>query len=80
MCSGDSTVQLKPCTKAYRSKQTLTTAVQSILIHLVPCVTAADEAPNGVITIVFTASISSVAFIDVCGALKFNIYAKSSLK
>ena len=45
---------------------TLTTAAHSISIQQVPCVTAADEAPNGVSTTVFTASICSVAFIDVC--------------
>ena len=45
--------------------KTLTTAVQSIFIQLVPTVTAADEAPNGVSTAVFTASISSFTFIDI---------------
>ena len=44
---------------------TLITAVQSICIQLVPCVTAADEASNGVSTTVFTATILNVAFIDV---------------
>ena len=42
-----------------------TMAVQFILIQLVPYVTAADEASNSVSTTVFTASICSVAFIDV---------------
>ena len=45
--------------------QTLTTAVQSISIQLVPCVTAAVETPNVVIATVFTTSICSVAFINV---------------
>ena len=35
----------------------LTIAIQSIFIQLVSCVTAAGEAPNGVSTTVFTASI-----------------------
>ena len=43
-----------------------TTAVQSIFIQLISCVTAADEAPNSVSTTLFTAAICSVAFIDVC--------------
>ena len=43
----------------------LTTAAHSISIQLVTSVTAADEAPNGVSTNVFTASICTVAFIDV---------------
>ena len=37
---------------------------------MVPCVTAAAEAPNGVGTTVFTAFFSSVAFIDVYGTTK----------
>ena len=35
----------------------LTTAIQFICIQLVPCVTAADETPISVSTIVLTASI-----------------------
>ena len=46
--------------------QALTTAVHSISVQLVPCDTAADEAPNGVSTSVFTASICNVAFIAIC--------------
>ena len=49
-----------------------TTAVQSIFIQLISCVTAADEAPNSVSTTVFTASISSATFIDVCGTRKIT--------
>ena len=45
----------------------LTIAIQSIFIQLVSCVTAAVETPNGVSTIVFTASICNVTFIDVYG-------------
>ena len=44
---------------------TLTCAVQSSFIQLVPCVTAADEASIGVSTTKFTAPICSIAFIDV---------------
>ena len=51
--------------------KTLTTAVQSISIQLVPCVTAADEAPNGVSTTVFAASICSVAFTDAYGTTRY---------
>ena len=43
----------------------LTSAIQSISIHLVSCVTAAGEASNGVSTNVFTASICSVTFVDI---------------
>ena len=48
-------------------ERTLTTAVQSIFIQLVPGITGALEATNSVSTIVFTASICNVAFIDVYG-------------
>ena len=39
------------------NESALTIVIQSIFIQLVSCVTAADEAPNGVSTSVFTASI-----------------------
>ena len=52
------------CKYSYMSR-TLTCAVQSSFIQLVPCVTAADEAPNGVSTTMFTATICGIAFIDV---------------
>ena len=43
----------------------LTIAIQFISVQLVSCVTAADEAPNGVSTIVFTPSICCVTFINI---------------
>ena len=55
----------------------LTTAVQSIFINLVSSVTAALEAPNSVITTMFTASICSGTFIDVYRATthqNFTVY------
>ena len=57
-----------------KNNTTHTTAVQSISIQLVPCVTATDEASNGVIATVLTATICNVAFIDV-----YNIHGSITL-
>ena len=54
-------------------KNYFTSAVYSILIQLVPCFTAAEEAPNSVSATVFTASICNVTFIDICGTTKYFI-------
>ena len=54
----------------FHFERTLTTAVQSIFIQLVPSVTAALEATNSVSTTVFTVAICNVAFIDVYGTTK----------
>ena len=50
----------------------LTTAVQAILIQQVSLMTAAGGASNGVSTIVFTSSICSITFIDVCDATSYS--------
>jgi len=48
------------------NEETLTIAVQSILIQIVSCKTTAVEAANGVNTVEFTPSIVGGTLISIC--------------